>query len=168
VSFLARHGGHVLVLGGPLVLMAGMLALLHLGDPSRVRTVRPRAGLLPLALCWWASGLIHLLVIGEHFEEAFVLGVFFLVLAAVQFAYALAVVRAPTAQLLLGGLLANVAIIVLWAYTRTVDVPFGLGGREAAGPLDVAATVVEVLAVVLGARALRGASVPRPVEAVAC
>ncbi|MCW2544992.1 MAG: hypothetical protein JWM40_2544 [Frankiales bacterium] len=170
MSFLAQHGAHVIVLGGPLVVMAGMMALLHLGDPSRVRPVRaalPQTGLLALALCWWASGLIHLLVIGDHFEEAFILGVFFIVLAAGQFAYALAVVRAPTTQLLLGGLLANLGILLLWAYTRAVDVPFGLGPREGVGPMDLAATAVELLAVVLGARALRGAS-SEPHPALTC
>ena len=157
MSFLARHGAHVIVLGGPLVLMAGMFAVLHLSDPERDRPTRPQRGLLPLALCWTAAGAIHLAVIGEHFEDAFLLGAFFVVLAAVQLSYAWALLTIPTPQLLVAGLVANLGVIGLWAFTRAVDVPFGLGGREPIGVVDLTATALELAAVLLTARALRAA-----------
>jgi hypothetical protein len=152
-GFLTRHGAHLIVMGGPLLLMAGMFAALQLDGRERRST---RSPLLPLlALCWLGAATTHLLVIGEHFEEAVVLGLFFVVLSVVQYAYAAVITRAPTRQLLAVGLLANAGIIVLWAYTRTVSVPFGLGAREQVGVADVTATVFEALALVLTAAALR-------------
>jgi hypothetical protein len=38
-------------------------------------------------------------------------------------------------------------VVVLWAYTRTAGVPFGLGEREAVGPWDLAATAWELVTV---------------------
>ncbi len=152
-ELLRQHGAHAIVLGGPLLVMAAMLLLLRHGDPARERRAAT-SSLLPLSLCWWASGVIHLLVIGEHFEQAAALGVFFLVLAAVQLSYALMIAKRASRQLLLLGLLTNVAVIALWTWTRTVDVPFGLGAREPVGAVDLASTALEAAAVLLAGQAL--------------
>jgi hypothetical protein len=67
----------------------------------------------------------------------------------------------PTRRLLLAGVAGSLALIVLWAYTRIVGVPFGPGGgaTEPVGALDVIASVAELATVVCGARAIRFAGV---------
>ena len=146
-GFLARHGAHILVLGGPLVLLAGLFAMLELTRPDRSRR-RPAVSTRWLALAWAGVATVHLAVIAEHFEEAVALGVFFLLLSLAQYAYALAVILRTTDRLLLVGLVTNMAVILLWAYTRAVAVPFGLGPREPAGAADLAATGLELCTVV--------------------
>ncbi len=153
-GFFAQHGAHLIVMGGPFLLIAGMFAALHLDGKAQWRGDRSQLGAL-LALCWVASSTIHLLVIGEHFEQALVLGGFFLVLSFIQYGYAVAITLAESRQLLVLGLLANVGLVGLWAYTRTVSAPFGLGPREHLGVADVTATAVEAVAVVLAGAALR-------------
>ncbi|GAA3804099.1 hypothetical protein [Nocardioides panacisoli] len=153
-EFLARHGAHILVLGGPVVLLAGLFAMLELTRPDRPR----RDAAIPtrlLALTWAAAATIHVAVIAEHFEEATVLGVFFSLLSTAQYVYALAVVLRASRRLLLVGMVANTSVIVLWAYTRAVAVPFGLGPREPAGAADLAATALELCAVLLTWTVLR-------------
>ncbi|MCU1587316.1 MAG: hypothetical protein JWN31_809 [Frankiales bacterium] len=153
-EFLTRHGAHLIVMGGPAVLLAGMFAALHLDGRVQQRPARSRLTAL-LALCWIGSATVHLLVIREHFEEAAVLGAFFLVVCVIQYGYAVALALAESRQLLVLGLLANIGMIGLWTYTRTASVPFGLGPREALGAADVTATAFEAVAVVLAAAALR-------------
>jgi hypothetical protein len=153
-GFLTRHGAHLIVMGGPFLLMIGMFAALQLDGRARLRTTSsPLVALL--AVCWVASATIHLLVIREHFDEALALGLFFLVTTVVQCGYALAVSLRPSRQLLAAGLTANLGMIALWAYTRMVSVPFGLGPRERVGVADVTATAFEAVAVMLAVVALR-------------
>lgn len=153
-DFLADHGVHVLMLGGPVVLLAGLFAMLALTGPGRPRR---SAGVSTawLALTWAAAATIHLAVVPEHLHESVLLGAFFLLLSLAQFGYAVAVVRRASRRLLLVGLVANLSVVLLWACTRVAAVPFGLGPREPAGALDLAATALELGAVVLAWTALR-------------
>lgn len=153
-SFLTRHGAHLIVMGGPFVLMAAMFAALQLDGRPRQRPSGSRLA-APLALCWVGAATTHLLVIREHFDEAWVLGLFFLVLSAIQYAYALALALTESRQVLVLGLLANLGVLALWAFTRLASLPFGLGRREPVGAADVIATAFEAVAVVLAGAALR-------------
>ncbi|MCX6398680.1 MAG: hypothetical protein NTX33_01950 [Propionibacteriales bacterium] len=156
-EFLADHGAHVLVLGGPVVVLAGLFAMLELTRPDRPR--RGADGSISwLALTWAAAGTLHLAVIAEHFEESALLGSFFVLLSLAQYGYAFAVILRSSRRLLLLGLVANMSVVLLWAWTRAVSVPFGLGPREPAGVLDLAATGLELGAVVLTWIALRRSS----------
>src|SRR5437588_5555504 len=133
--------------------------------------VAPRS-LALLALGSLDAGLIHAGVCPEHFREATVLGVFFLVVATLQLAWAAAVLTRASRALLLAGAAGNAAVIGVWAVSRTIGVPAGPKPwqPEAVGVFDVLAVIAEA-AVTLGAiwlalRRFRGESAgPRRVTA---
>lgn len=156
-EFLTHHGAHILMLGGPAVLLAGMFTMLEL-----TRTDRPTRGsdvtTWWLALTWAAAAAIHLAVTPEHFAKSPLLGAFFLLLGLAQCGYAVALVLGASRPLLAVGLVANLSVVLLWASTRLVGVPFGLGPREPAGAADLLATALEIGAVVLTWVALRRSS----------
>lgn len=153
-ELLADHGAHALMLVGPLVVAAGLFTMLELTGPDRPGKGR-KLVLGWLALTWAAAATIHLAVIAEHLEESAALGVFFLLLSLAQYAYAVAVVVRGTGGLLRLGLAFHVAVVLLWAYSRTVALPLGLGPREPVGVADLVATVLELGALVLTWAALR-------------
>jgi len=105
------------------------------------------------------AGLIHLWVTPEHFEEWWGYGAFFLVAAAAQILYVPIVLLLPTRMVLLGGIVGNLAIVVLYLLTRMVGIPlFGpeAGEVEGFGFVDVCPTTSEVgIAVALGVALLR-------------
>jgi manganese oxidase len=109
------------------------------------------------------AALIHAWAMPEHFAEWWGYGVFFLIAAAAQAYYGVALLRQPGRSLLLLGVVGNLSIVSLWAVTRTVGVPFfgpHAGEVESVGLVDLLATVAELtLATVLLAAVLRS---PRP------
>ena len=113
---------------------------------GRVATVYSALAVLSLA----AAG-IHFAVMGEHFQEYVVFGVFFSLVAWFQALWALGVVVAPTRWGLAVGLVANAAIACVWLISRTTGVPIGPepGVAEPAALLDVLSTVLELLIVVV-------------------
>ncbi len=153
-TFLLHHGSHLLMLASPLVLLACMFTVLELTRPD----APARA---PVVATWWlalvsaAAAAIHLAVVVEHLGESVVLGAFFLALGAAQGGYAAAVLLRPGRRLLVIGLVSTGAVVLLWAYTRTVGVPFGLGPREPAQAADLVATALQVGAMLLTSMALR-------------
>lgn len=163
-EFLADHGAHILVLGGPFVLLVGLFAMLELTRPDRPER-RADVSTRWLALTWAAVATIHLAVIAEHFEESALIGVFFLLLSLAQYGYAVAVSLHAGRRLLLVGLVANLSVVLLWAWTRAAAIPFGLGPREPAGAADLVATALELGTVALTWIALRRL---RPSVAGAC
>ena len=130
-----------------------------IGARGRGRTLYAAATLSLLA------ALIHLWVAPEHFEEWWGYGAFFLVAALAQALYAPLVVVWPTRIVLLLGIGGNLAIVVLYLLTRTVEIPlFGPGAGEVEGFcfVDVCATSSEVgIAVALGAVLLRATTPER-------
>lgn len=118
---------------------------------GRVATVYVVAAVMSLA----AAG-IHFAVMGEHFQEYVVFGVFFSLVAWFQALWALGVVVAPTRWTLAVGLVANAAIACAWLVSRTAGMPIGPepGIAEPAGLLDVLSTVLELLIVVACAAVL--------------
>ncbi|MEO9322648.1 hypothetical protein ABFT23_04105 [Nocardioides sp. C4-1] len=91
-------------------------------DPS----VRTTPG-VPLALVATAAAAgIHAAVAPAHLAESPVTGAFFLAVAAGQLAWALAAAGHPTRVLLHAGIALQLALVALWAVTRTVGLPFGL------------------------------------------
>jgi hypothetical protein len=94
------------------------------------------------------AAVIHVWVMPEHFEEWWGYGTFFLVVAVAQALYAVLLLRGASSGLIWAGVLGNLAIIVLWAWTRTVGIPiFGphAGEVEDIGALDVVSKIVEAL-----------------------
>lgn len=126
-----------------------------LGHRSRV-SARPRSGLLPLVgFGYFGAAAVHFVVMPEHFEEATLYGVFFVVAATLQVVFGLLVLARPTRPLIVVGLVGNLVVIALWAVTRTVGIPVGPdnGHPESVSGLDVIATGFEVL-IVSGSLAL--------------
>ena len=106
-----------------------------------------------------AAGLIHASVIVSHFQEYWLFGVFFVGAALFQFIWGVAVWgRRDDRRLLAVGAAANLAIVVLWAATRTVGLPIGPepGEIEPAGLHDRFATADEIALVGAAFLALAG------------
>jgi hypothetical protein len=103
-----------------------------------------------LSLLSGSAAAIHFAVIGDHFDEYWVFGVFFLVIAWFQAAWAVLVVAYPSRSLLLVGAIANGAIVAVWLWSRTAGLPIGpeAGEPEVAQFIDVVAAVAEFLVVV--------------------
>lgn len=120
---------------------------------------------LPRAVVVMAASSIgaaatHAAVTEQHFDEATLLGGFFLFLAVAQTGYAAVLLAVPTRRVVELGVLANLGIVCLWAWTRTAGIPFGIagGGREAAGAIDLVASGLGVLCVLSGALLLSRAT----------
>jgi hypothetical protein len=124
--------------------------------PSRQWPPRPT---MALAAASAGAGLVHAFVCPEHFKEALSYGLFFALAASAQVAWAWLAWRGLTRRLLAWAALGNAAVLVLWAVTRTVGLPFGPapGVAERVGGADVVAGLLELFVVVAAARAVAGA-----------
>src|SRR5215218_4134003 len=134
---------------------------------------RTRVFLYAAALSLTAAAM-HAWAMPEHLEEWWGYGSFFLIAATAQACYGLALLRRPGRMLLLLGVVGNLAIVSLWAVTRTVGIPFvgpHAGEAEPVAALDLLATMAELaLVTVLLAALLRSArrtEVVNPVAEVA-
>jgi hypothetical protein len=129
-------------------------------EPGSSR-VKARVATVYMALAVMSVGAsgIHFAVMGEHFQEYVVFGVFVSLVAWFQALWALGVVVAPTRWTLAVGFIAYAAIVCVWLVSRTAGVPIGPepGVAEPAGLLDVLSTVLGLLIVaVCAALLLRG------------
>lgn len=116
------------------------------------------------ALLTAGAALVHVGVAGQHFSEWWAAGLFFLVVAAAQIGWALWVWSRPaTRTILLAGAAGSVALVLLWAVSRTSGLPFGPGAgvAEPVGAADVVCGVLEVLAAALAVVATATARQPR-------
>jgi hypothetical protein len=108
----------------------------------------------------FVDGLIHIGAAVDHFDEFPLYTLVFATLAAVQIAWAAAIVWRPSRRLLLFGCGFSLAVVALWAASRTVGVPIGPRPwvPEAVGVADMfetageIATAAAVLSVVLSSR----------------
>jgi hypothetical protein len=88
---------------------------------------------------------VHFAVAPEHFGEWWGFGLFFVLCAETQLAWALSWrVRAPR-----GGAVASALLIVVWLVTRTTGLPFGPepGEPEAIGAADLVTVALEAVTV---------------------
>jgi hypothetical protein len=113
--------------------------------------------LLPLAVVSSASAAgVHAAVAPAHLGESLLFGCFFVVLALLQLLWAAAVAVRGSRPLLAAGAVGNVAVVGLWATTRTLGLPFALLPRpEAVGAWDLAGTGWELVVVVTCVGVLR-------------
>jgi hypothetical protein len=102
-----------------------------------------------VAILSLGAAAVHVFVIEAHLAEYWLFGVFFAVLAALQAAWAVAVLLRPTRRLLSWGAVGNAIVVGVWLVSRTVGLPLGpeAGSPEAVGFIDTAATVFEALLV---------------------
>lgn len=145
------HGEHV---GGFEVLAMlctaaalGLLLSLLLDTPRMIYT----AEVLSLGLA-----LVYLWVAQERYVEWWGFGAFFLALGMFQGLYCLGLSHlGGRLSFLVGGIVANLSVVVLWAVTRTVGTPYirttgiesselRIGKTEGVGILDLGATTMEV------------------------
>jgi hypothetical protein len=145
----------------PVAAVLAALAVLAV-VPLAYRLAVPEAGFsvesafrFSLALLSTGAAAIHFVVTPHHLDEYRLFGVFFVAAALAQIAWAVLVVVSPSGTLLALGALGNLAIVLLWLYTRVVGLPFGpdAGQIEVAGAADVIASTFESL-ILLGSVAL--------------
>lgn len=98
-----------------------------------------------LAVTSLATAGIHFAVMGDHFQEYVIFGVFFSIVAWFQALWALGVAVAPTRALLLTGAIANAGVVGVWLVSRTIGLPIGPdpGVAEPAAFLDVLSVILE-------------------------
>ena len=103
-----------------------------------------------------ASGFVHGGVTEHHAHEAAVLGWAMAVMCAGQLTWAVWLLFAPRQRVVEVGVLGNLAVVVLWAWTRLIGIPFGIAGgqRQRIGGWDTTCTLLEVGAVLAGLVAL--------------
>lgn len=119
--------------------------------------------MLAAAASSFAAALVHGSVIGVHLREYWAFGLFFAIVAPLQAAWAIVVVRHPERRgLLVAGLAGNLAVIVIWVGSRTVGLPIGPTPftPEAVGAKDLLATYEQCAVVLLTALVLRDRLAP--------
>ncbi len=128
--------------------------------------VRAAAGLS------FGAALVHVWAMPEHLGEWWGYGLFFLLVAAAQGFYGVAVLRWPRPPLFLIGAVGNLGVVGLYVLTRTVGVPFfgpHAGVVERGGALGLTATAMEVVLVavlVASLRFARRAGAPNSIQGV--
>jgi hypothetical protein len=128
--------------------------------PDSVGRLSSPAGVV---MRWWAAfaslgaGIIHLTVVSEHAAEWWLYGVFFMVLAIVQIAWAVQAMESDPIPAPLLFAAVNVAIVGLWFVSRTVGLPVGpeRWAAEAVATPDLVCTALEAVVVLLLVRTLR-------------
>jgi hypothetical protein len=118
-------------------------------SPSRAAASALSVAQPMLALLSLSAAAIHFAVIGEHFDEWFLAGVFFSVIAWLQALWSAGVLVWPSRSLLIAGAVGNLVIAVIWTFSRTTGLPIGpdAGTPEAVGFADVLSTALELLIV---------------------
>jgi len=98
-----------------------------------------------IAACSLGSAAIHVGVIGIHDGAA---AAFFMAIASLQIVTALLWIRRPRAQLATVLTVANLLTIVVWAWSRSIGLPFLSEQPEPIGRADLIATAFEGVVVV--------------------
>ena len=104
--------------------------------------------LLPLALTGTvAAAGVHAAMVPSHLRERALLGAFFVGCALLQPAWAGRALGRPTRRWLVLGAAGNLALVGLWAATRTTGLPLGLlPAPEPVGTWDAACVGLELVA----------------------
>jgi hypothetical protein len=129
---------------------AGAVQSRHLRPTSRREAARSA-----LALAAAGAGAIHLSAAPVHVADWAPLGYGFLAAAALQLAWAVALVRREGRGLLVAGAAGTALVTAVWVASRTTGLPVGphAGVPEAVGTADALCVALQV-PVVLGALAL--------------
>jgi hypothetical protein len=106
--------------------------------------------LVPAVTASVGAAGIHFAVIGDHLQEYALFGYLFLILAWFQTLWPFAFFLQQSQLLAWLGIVVNVGAVAVWAISRTTGLPFGPDPwkPEAIGPLDVAASALELVLVV--------------------
>ncbi|WP_208027050.1 hypothetical protein [Rhabdothermincola sediminis] len=111
-----------------------------------------RSVLAVLSLC---AGVVHLVMVPQHAQQGALEGWAFAIMGWLQVLAAVALIARPSRHLLQAVIVVNLAIIGLWAWSRTTGLPVGAhaGEPEEARTVDQLTTAFEAL-LVLGSGAL--------------
>jgi hypothetical protein len=137
--------GHAIHYGVLAIGLAGVAVLLV----PTLLPPRPEAALtnllLPVvAVSSGAAAGVHAAVCPAHLAEATATGLFFAGAALGQLAWTVLALRRPTRPLLVAGIVGNVAVLVVWALSRSVGLPVGPATAvEPVGAWDLAAGLWE-------------------------
>jgi hypothetical protein len=106
----------------------------------------------------WAAAFVHGAVTSAHFAEYWLFGLFFAVLAMLQFGWGAWIYQEPRAGRLWLGAIGNLLVVLLWILSRTVGLPVGTDAwqPEAIGFVDLMATLDEVGIAVMAIGLLAG------------
>jgi hypothetical protein len=120
--------------------------------PSATDATTPSVGRsLVVVMAGLSAGaaIIHLVAAPPHFAEIGDLAAGFVIAAIFQAAWIRWCLAGPSRNAIAVGIVANVAIVAAWAWTRTVGLPDAAGvlRPEAIGYADAASVVFEVLLV---------------------
>ena len=74
--------------------------------------------------CAVIAGTVHAIVVPEHLEESWLVGMFFIVVYTAQFGLALALRATPSPRFLLVSIVGTLGLIALYVASRTVELPF--------------------------------------------
>jgi hypothetical protein len=96
------------------------------------------------AIATIVAGIIHLIIIPEHWEHAPAHGLFFLIVGVFQIVWGVAIWRTPSARVYNIGAIMAGWLIVLYVLTRLLPAPFGHGPEEVAW-IDIVCKFCEAL-----------------------
>lgn len=115
----------------------------QVGEPPRRLAHLTAAGLLAVA------GGLHLAALPSHLTASTLAGAFFATTAAAQLLGAVLVVTRPSTRTIHAVMAGNIAVLALWAISRTTGLPTGgeLGIPEPLGLLDGLVTAAELLVI---------------------
>jgi hypothetical protein len=145
---VTRHLPHLLMLVLPLLVFVGVFGLQWRAAADE----QLPAPLWAMVATTVGAASIHGAMTAHHAREAALLGWAMAVMAVVQLAWAVAVLFVPVRRTVEVGVVGNLSVVVLWAWTRLVGVPFGITGgvRQRIGVWDATCTLLEVVAVLAG------------------
>jgi hypothetical protein len=144
---------YLVVFGSPLAMWVALETCQWAGrvrsrGDARQRLPRSRQVVVSAAASA-GGGVVHAVVCPEHFREAFAFGIFFALVSAAQLTAASLLIVRPTRRIVIGAVIGNLAVLALWAVSRTVGVPIGPDPwrPEAIGSADRLAVILEMLVV---------------------
>ncbi len=118
-----------------------------------------------VALLLGGASAIHFGVMGEHAGVSWSHGLFFALVAWAQLGLAVLIVTRRSRSLIAGVIVVNLAVLGVWAVSRTAGIAIGGNGNpEAWGAVDGLCAAFEVGAVVLSLVLLRQSIARRPLS----
>jgi hypothetical protein len=126
-------------------------------QPTRLLRARTEPALLLGALAW-AAGIMHAVASEQHLEEWPLAAAFFAVLMTAQLALGAWLWARPGRGTLILATAGSLAVVALWAVSRTTGLPFGpeAGHPEAVGVLDAMTVADEIALAACAVAVLRG------------
>src|SRR5690349_4421481 len=99
-----------------------------------------------IAALSFAAGVIHLVMVPQHAEEALRVGIGFAVVGWFQLAFGIAVIARPTRLWIRLGIFANVVFVAVWFLSRTIGLPdwTGDGAVEKTASVDALCVAFEI------------------------